>query len=63
MEEQSCCNLYRGHYLTIEEVKSCQIFSNLTDEQALEVIRTFKDFTEIVYDYYFRMKGLINTVV
>jgi uncharacterized protein YfbU (UPF0304 family) len=42
----------RQHDLTIDEVKACKIFQNLTDEQALEVIDTLKKFTVIVYNFY-----------
>ena len=42
----------RKHDLTIEEVKSCSIFKDLTDEQAQEVIDTIKRFTVIAFEIY-----------
>jgi hypothetical protein len=42
----------RGHDITIEEVKACAMFANFTDEEAMEVIRTLKQFTEITYNFY-----------
>jgi hypothetical protein len=49
-------NPTRRHDLTIDEVRSCPWFANFTDEQALEVIRTFKEFTVIMYHYYRKEK-------
>jgi hypothetical protein len=42
----------RKHDITIEEVRSCPMFAHFTDEQAMEVINTLKQFTLIVYDAY-----------
>ncbi len=42
----------RKHDLTIEEIKSCEMFRNFSDEHAQEVIDTFKRLTEIVFEAY-----------
>jgi hypothetical protein len=42
----------RTHDLTIEEVRSCPLFKDFTDEQAMEVIRTFKELTRIAFSLY-----------
>jgi hypothetical protein len=49
-------NPKRRHDLTIDEVRSCPWFANFTDEQALEVIRAFKEFTLIIYRQYHKEK-------
>jgi hypothetical protein len=49
-------NPKRKHDLTIEEVRLCPWFAHFTDEQALEVIRTFKEFTVIMYRHYRKEK-------
>jgi hypothetical protein len=36
----------------MEEVRSCPLFKDFTDEQALEVIRTFKELTRIAFSLY-----------
>lgn len=46
----------REHDITIEEVKACAMFANFTDEEAREVIRTLKQFTEITYNFYQKKK-------
>jgi hypothetical protein len=46
----------RQHDLTIEEVKACPLFANLTDAEAREVIETLKKFTVIVYNFYQKKK-------
>lgn len=46
----------REHDITIEEVKACAIFAHFTDEEAREVIRTLKQFTEITYNFYQKKK-------
>lgn len=38
--------------ITLDEVKAVPIFKDFSDEQALEVIQTIKEFTLIVYEYY-----------
>lgn len=48
MEAREFC---RDSDLTIEEVKRCAIFSNVTDEEAQEIILAIKQFTLIVYDF------------
>jgi hypothetical protein len=42
----------RHHDLTVEEVRACPTFAHFTDEQAQEVIETFKLFAKIAYDSY-----------
>lgn len=42
----------REHDITIEEVKACAMFAHFTDEEAREVIRTLKQFTVIVFNFY-----------
>jgi len=42
----------RTHDITIEEVRCCPMFADLSDEEAQEVIETLKLFTNIAYDYY-----------
>jgi hypothetical protein len=49
-------NPKRRHDLTIDEVRSCPWFGDFTDEQALEVIRTLKEFTLIIYRQYRKEK-------
>ncbi len=46
----------RRHDLTIEEVRSCPWFATFTDEQIVEVIRTIKELTKIVYYAYLKEK-------
>jgi hypothetical protein len=46
----------REHDITIAEVKSCPLFAHLTDEEALEVVNTIKQFSLIIYHYYQREK-------
>ena len=46
----------RKHDITIEEVKACAMFAHFTDEEASEVIRTLKQFTEITYNFYQKKK-------
>ena len=48
MENLDDLDLTRLHDLTIDEVKSIPMFAHFTDDQAIEVIRTIKRFTEIV---------------
>ena len=38
--------------VTLDEIRACPMFKNFTDEQAMEVILTIKEFTLIVYEYY-----------
>jgi hypothetical protein len=38
--------------LTIEDVKSCRLFTHFTDEQALEVVAALKRFTAITYNLF-----------
>ncbi|MGY3214795.1 hypothetical protein [Mucilaginibacter sp. HD30] len=40
----------RTHDLTVEEVKACPAFSDLTDEELQCVISTLKSFTVIVFE-------------
>jgi len=47
-------DLKRKHDINLDEVRSYPGFSHFTDEQAAEVVRTFKEFTEIVYYTYMR---------
>ena len=56
MKTQINTNHNRKHDLTIEEVKSCPWFATFTDEQSLEVIRTIKELTKIVYYAYQKEK-------
>jgi hypothetical protein len=44
----------RKHDLTVDEVRSCPWFAHFTDDQAQEVIRTFKELSIIAYDIYRR---------
>jgi len=50
----------RSHDLTIEEVKACPLFSNMTDQEAEEVIETLKLFTKITYDYYQKSRQIVG---
>jgi tRNA C32,U32 (ribose-2'-O)-methylase TrmJ len=45
-------NYTRKHDLTIEEVKACSIFRNISDEQAQDVIETLKSLALIAYELY-----------
>ncbi|MDO3641230.1 hypothetical protein [Mucilaginibacter sp. L3T2-6] len=45
-------NPKRKHDLTIEEVRSCPWFAHFTDEQAIEVINTLKEISQIAYYIY-----------
>lgn len=56
MKTQINTNHNRKHDLTIEEVRSCPWFANFTDEQIVEVIRTFKELTKIAYYAYLKEK-------
>lgn len=38
--------------LTIEEVRACEKFKDLSDEQAQQVIDTIRTYTEIIYNCY-----------
>lgn len=49
--------LNRSHDLSIEEVKSSRQFAHFKDEHVLEIIKTIKRFSEIVYDFYKKSKG------
>jgi len=49
-------DINRQHDITIKEVKACPMFAHFTDEQAMEVINTLKQFTLIVYDAYSKGK-------
>lgn len=40
--------------ITIAEVKSCSEFAHLTDEQAMEILFNFKQFTVIMFDFFQR---------
>ncbi|CAM3972780.1 hypothetical protein MUGA111182_19890 [Mucilaginibacter galii] len=40
--------------ITIAEVKSCSAFAHFTDEQAIEVRSSFKQFTMIMFDFFQR---------
>jgi hypothetical protein len=42
----------RQHDLTIDEVQACPTFQHVSDQEAEEIIKTFKLFTKIVYDFY-----------
>ncbi|HVW95755.1 MAG TPA: hypothetical protein VHA56_07290 [Mucilaginibacter sp.] len=50
MERNSNIDYTRTHDLTIEEIKACSAFANMTDEEAREVIVTLKLLTKIAYD-------------
>lgn len=43
--------LNRCHDLSIEEVKSCYQFAHFRDKDILEIIKTIKRFSVIVYDF------------
>jgi hypothetical protein len=58
MRSQPPIDYARESDLTIEELRASVTFSELTDEQAQEVLNTIKSFTEIVF--YFYKKGLQN---
>ncbi|PWK72938.1 hypothetical protein LX99_04268 [Mucilaginibacter oryzae] len=45
---------FRDADLTIDEIRSCKGFEHFTDEQALQVIANFKEFSLIVFNYYRR---------
>lgn len=52
MEKINELDLGRSRDITVEEVKSFQMFAHFSDEQAAEVVRTIKRFAEIVcHDY------------
>jgi hypothetical protein len=42
----------REHDITIQEVLTCDVFSHFSEEQALEVIETLKQFAVIVYNFH-----------
>jgi hypothetical protein len=42
----------RKHDLTIEEVRACSMFKDLTEEQVKEVIQTLKQYATIAYELY-----------
>lgn len=52
MKPQENLSLLRDHDLTVEEVKACDLFRHLSDEEALEVIETLKILSKIVFDEY-----------
>ncbi len=42
----------RVHDLTIEEIKACEEYKNLSDEKAQRLIETIKIFTQVVFEHY-----------
>lgn len=53
-------DMARIHDLTIEEIKACSLFADLTDEQAKEIIDCIKQFTLIAFDAMQRAKKVNN---
>jgi hypothetical protein len=45
--------------MIVEEIKRCNLFSHFTEEQALEVADTIKQFCLIVYEVYVKEKQAI----
>ncbi|WP_259071901.1 hypothetical protein HDF24_11490 [Mucilaginibacter sp. X4EP1] len=60
MKQEKDIDYSRNHNLTIEEVKTCPLFSHLTDQEAEEVIETLKLFTKITYDYYQKSRKILG---
>ncbi|SFH38045.1 hypothetical protein [Pedobacter insulae] len=46
----------RMHDVTIDEIRACDEFSHLSDAESLEVIKTLKELTVIVYNFYKKSK-------
>lgn len=44
------------HDVTIDEIRACDEFSHLSDAESLEVIKTLKELTVIVYNFYKKSK-------
>jgi hypothetical protein len=42
----------REHDLTLDEVRSVPMFAHFTDEQAMEVIESFRQLSVIVFKFY-----------
>ncbi len=45
-------NIKRNKDLTIEEIRACEEYKNLSDEQAQHLIETLKIYTQIIYEYF-----------
>lgn len=45
-------DLERKHDITLEELKSCTLFKECTDAEAIEIINTLKRFTVIMFEYF-----------
>lgn len=45
-------NIKREKDLTIEEIRACEEYKNLSDEQAQRLIETLKIYSEIIYEYF-----------
>jgi hypothetical protein len=54
MENLDDLELNRSNDITIDEVKSFPMFAHFSDEEAAEVVRTIKRFTEIICHDYLR---------
>jgi hypothetical protein len=52
MKKRQSADYFRYHDLTVEEVRACDLFRHISDEEAEEVIRTLKIFAKIAYDFY-----------
>lgn len=50
----------RRHDLTVEEVKACPAFRDMTDQQALEVIDTIKQICRISLEYIDNQQNKLN---
>lgn len=50
-------NYSRKQDLTLKELKSCPVFARFSDDQALEIIATIKQFTVIVYNFWQNYEG------
>lgn len=45
-------NIKRDKDLTIEEIRACKEYKNLSDEQAQRLIETLKIYTQVIYEFY-----------
>ena len=47
----------RKHDITLDEVREVPMFAHFTDEQAQEVIDSFKQLSNIIFNFYQKDKG------
>lgn len=52
MNEFDKIDTARKHDITLQEVRSVPMFAHFTDEQAMEVVESFKQLSHIIFEYY-----------